>query len=314
MTTGGYPDRSWVDDRVAVGPSPLGGLGTFARAPIAAGEVVFRWGGVVFTPEEIRAGKTKPGTAAAVAEGVYLASPGDGESDPSDFTNHSSDPNLWLADAVTLVARRAIAAGEELTGGYAMREVDEGYVAGRACQCRSPLCRGRLTGRDWRLPELHARYRGHFSPFLNRRIAALAEGYVVRRGPLGGIGGEGGAGSPPGGGARPPHGAGALPEPDRGGATGGEAIAEPPHSARHPVGGWCRHARTREVDRPRSPSARTCSGEPRPAPSTGPPPPGRRPATAGRGRHSAPCRLGTTGNPTRPRAPLLSCPPLPFTR
>ncbi len=117
-----------------------------------------------------------------------------------------------------------------------------------------------------------------------------------------------------GGGARPPHGAGALPEPDRGGATGGEAIAEPPHSARHTVGGWCRHARTREVDRPRSPSARTCSGEPRPAPSTGPPPPGRRPATAGRGRHSAPCRLGTTGNPTRPRAPLLSCPPLPFTR
>jgi hypothetical protein len=146
MTTGGYPARSWVDDRVAVGPSPLGGLGTFARGPIAAGEVVFRWGGVVFTPEEIRAGKAKPGTVAAVAEGVSLASPGDGERDPSDVTNHSCDPNLWLADAVTLVARRAIAAGEEITGDYAMWEVDEGYVAGWACRCGSPLCRGACRG------------------------------------------------------------------------------------------------------------------------------------------------------------------------
>jgi hypothetical protein len=176
MTDDRYPNRSWIDDRVEVRPSPIGGQGTFARAPIAAGELVFRWGRTLFTAAEIRAGKARPGSVAAVDEGLYLAAASDAEADPSDFTNHSCDPNLWLADAVSLVARRDIAAGEELTGDYAMWEADEDYVAAWACRCGSPFCRGRLTGRDWRLPELRARYAGHFSPFLNRRIAALAEG------------------------------------------------------------------------------------------------------------------------------------------
>ncbi|MGH2562766.1 MAG: SET domain-containing protein [Thermomicrobiales bacterium] len=174
MTDRRSPAKTWIDERVEVRPSPIGGMGTFARAPIAAGEVVFRWGGVLFTPEEIRAGKAKPGTVAAIDEGVYLAAPADDEGDASDFTNHSCDPNLWMTDAVTLVARRDVPADEELTGDYAMWEVDEEYVAAWACRCGSPLCRGRLTGRAWRLPELQERYRGHFSPFINRRIDALS--------------------------------------------------------------------------------------------------------------------------------------------
>ncbi|HEV2124909.1 MAG TPA: SET domain-containing protein [Chloroflexota bacterium] len=35
--------------------------------------------------------------------------------DRGDFINHSCDPNVWLADENTLVARHAITAGEELT-------------------------------------------------------------------------------------------------------------------------------------------------------------------------------------------------------
>lgn len=172
---GGSPlATSWADERVIVAASALGGRGTFAQEPIAAGESVFRWGGTLFSVAEIRLSRAKPGTVSAIAEAVYLAAPRDAPDHAVDFTNHSCDPNLWLVDAVTLVARRDIAGGEELTGDYAMWEADETYVAAWPCRCGAPCCRGRLTGQDWRRADLQARYRGHFSPFLNRRIAALA--------------------------------------------------------------------------------------------------------------------------------------------
>lgn len=34
-----------------------------------------------------------------------------------------------------------------------------------------------LTGDDWQRPELVTRYSGHFSPYLQRRIAASAHGF-----------------------------------------------------------------------------------------------------------------------------------------
>lgn len=172
MGQDGFPLISWADDRVAVRQSPCGGLGTFARAPIAAGEIVFRWGGMVFSAAEVRAGTAKPGTVAAIGEDRFLASPAGAAPHPADVLNHACDPNLWLIDAVTLAARRDIAAGEELTGDYATWEADEGYVADWPCRCGSALCRGRITGQDWRSPELRARYGDRVSNVLNRRIAS----------------------------------------------------------------------------------------------------------------------------------------------
>jgi hypothetical protein len=87
--------------------------------------------------------------------------------------NHSCDPNVWMQSAFTLVARRAIAAREEVVADYALWETSEAYVASWECHCGSALCRRRITGRDWRLPDLQERYRGHFSPVLERRIAQM---------------------------------------------------------------------------------------------------------------------------------------------
>lgn len=93
--------------------------------------------------------------------------------DLGDFMNHSCDPNCWMQDEHTLAARRDIAAGEELTADYVFWKADDSDVARFACRCGSPLCRGRVTGRDWRLPDLQQRYAGHFSPFINERIRKL---------------------------------------------------------------------------------------------------------------------------------------------
>ena len=74
-----------------------------------------------------------------------------------------------MLDAVTLAARRPIAAGEEITADYALWLFEQDWCLD-PCRCGSPLCRGRVTSRDWQLPELQTRYAGHFTPFLNRLI------------------------------------------------------------------------------------------------------------------------------------------------
>jgi SET domain-containing protein len=172
-----YPLESWMDPRIVVRPSKLGGKGLFASVPIRAGEVVIIWGGKVFTGEQIASGEARKGSIAAIGDGLYLAGDPTASPDPSDFMNHSCDPNIWMRDEVTLVARRDIGIGEELTADYAMWEGEEDYVMPWRCGCGSPLCRGTITGKDWRLKALQQRYKGHFSPFINRRIEKLvAEG------------------------------------------------------------------------------------------------------------------------------------------
>lgn len=143
----------------------------FAREPVKAGETVIVWGGVVMTKEDLEAGHYRKATLSAIAENLWLGDALDGEDFAADYTNHSCDPNLWMKDENTLVARRDITVGEELTADYMMWEVNEDYQATWQCNCGSPLCRKQITGKDWRLPELQARYENHFSPFVNERIA-----------------------------------------------------------------------------------------------------------------------------------------------
>jgi SET domain-containing protein len=171
-----YRQHEWIDQRVEIRPSSIGGRGMIARSLIKEGEVVVIWAGIVFTRAEVDAGRAAERSTVAIGEDRYLGSPVgqyDRERDDlGDFMNHSCDPTCWMQDEVTLVARRDIRPGEELTADYAMWENDETDVRPWECACASPLCRKTITGRDWRLPELQARYRGHFSPFINERIRA----------------------------------------------------------------------------------------------------------------------------------------------
>jgi hypothetical protein len=72
-------------------------------------------------------------------------------------------------------AWREIEAGEEITTDYAYGEASPSYRL-EPCACGSRLCRGRVTGDDWRLPELQQRYRGHFTPHIERLIQGLSAG------------------------------------------------------------------------------------------------------------------------------------------
>jgi hypothetical protein len=78
-----------------------------------------------------------------------------------------------MEDEVTLVTRRPIEAGEELSADYAMWETDENWISQWRCQCGSVHCRGTITGKDWRRHELQTKYQGHFLPLINERIRRL---------------------------------------------------------------------------------------------------------------------------------------------
>jgi hypothetical protein len=149
--------------------SPISGRGAYALKPIAAGETVVIWGGTVYTREDILNGKAEPESIAVLSENCYLADP-IGSPSPEDYAlNHSCDPNVWMGDAITLVARRSIESGEELTADYALWLFDQNWSL-NPCRCGSPLCRGVVTDKDWQRRDLQVQYAGHFTPYLNSQI------------------------------------------------------------------------------------------------------------------------------------------------
>jgi hypothetical protein len=156
---------------VTVRLSPIQGRGLFATQTIPEGQVVIRWGGTLFSLSDVAAGKARLESLAHVEEGIYIGGLCGAAGLDDEFMNHSCDPNIWLVDALTWVTRRSIDAGEELLADYALFESDP--VWSMPCGCGSPLCRRYIDGHGWRLPELQARYRGHFSPYLERRIQVL---------------------------------------------------------------------------------------------------------------------------------------------
>jgi hypothetical protein len=169
-----FPEKSWIAEYLVVSDSQIQGKGVFTTKNIDKDTVVIVWGGVVVSIDEFRSGHGVKHTNVGIADDKFLVAPTDSEFSLDDYMNHSCDPNLWLKDAITLVSRRDIFSGEELTFDYAIELADESYIMKVECNCGSKLCRKVVTGRDWRQSSVQLAYQNHFSPFLNERIARLS--------------------------------------------------------------------------------------------------------------------------------------------
>jgi hypothetical protein len=164
-----------------------GGKAVFARDVIEPGELIAIWSGRIVTAEELdELSEEIRRHTVQVEEGLYLASHGPDEG--PDFINHSCDPNAGLEGQIALVALQRILPGEEVTIDYAM--CDGSPYDEFECACGSPICRGRVTGDDWRNPILWERYAGRFSPYLERRIKALKRERLRRKRTLFAVGNE----------------------------------------------------------------------------------------------------------------------------
>lgn len=84
-----------------------------------------------------------------------------------------------MQDQLSVVARRSIRAGEVVTIDYAMCMTSP--ILDLACECGEPICRGRITGDDWKKRALQERYKGLFVGYIERRIAERGTTLRVRR-------------------------------------------------------------------------------------------------------------------------------------
>lgn len=105
--------------------------------------------------------------------------------------NHSCEPNCGIrlnsSGAHDLVAREPIAADQEITFDYAMRNYSVEYLP--ACRCGSRHCRGRITGWKDLSQQGKADYHGFVAPYLididNQRHPHSANSFDPRCGPVG---------------------------------------------------------------------------------------------------------------------------------
>jgi hypothetical protein len=172
----GPPETTWVHPQIVVKDSNIEGKGLFAREDLPAGEIVLRLGGGLVSTNElgrlIETANADPSHSyvdtLTVDEDTHLVLP---PGTLVHFGNHSCDPNMWHVGPYEISTRRAVEGGEELTIDYGTQSGAAGFSM--ACSCGSPLCRGRVTDDDWRLPALRARYQHHWVPALEARIAAV---------------------------------------------------------------------------------------------------------------------------------------------
>ncbi len=151
-----------------------GGRGVFARESIRAGAKLAMFGGYVMRiGEEPSFAESATDFALQIDDEFVFGSKHAADVDDADYFNHSCDPNAGLQGQIGLVAKRDIAPDEEVRFDYAMVLADAPGLApyDLTCRCGSELCRGTVTDRDWRLPELQRRYAGYFSWYVTGRIA-----------------------------------------------------------------------------------------------------------------------------------------------
>ena len=167
-------DLTYRSPKTEVRASPIHGKGLFARAAIDRGELIAVKGGHVLSAKRWAELEPELGSAEIqIDEALFLAPTRADEREGSMlFVNHSCDPNVAIQGQIAVVAMRDVRAGEELVFDWATTD-DLDYEL--ACNCGSPACRGVVTGRDWRNPELQEKYRGWFCWFLQRKIDATTQ-------------------------------------------------------------------------------------------------------------------------------------------
>lgn len=160
---------TWFSDKVEKRDSTIEGRGLFCVDAIKMGETVVVKGGHVFdrgTRDELAA--TLGPAEIQIDDDLFIGPMTQEEREASMMClNHSCAPNLRIVGQISFRAMRDISPGEELTFDYATGDDDDWEMD---CSCGATTCRGRITGKDWQLPEIQKRYAGCFAEYLERKI------------------------------------------------------------------------------------------------------------------------------------------------
>jgi uncharacterized protein len=141
--------------------------GAFSAEFIPRGATIARDGGVVVSSiDDVLSDKNY---VALIGDGLWLAPKDYEQLEPIFFLNHSCTSNVARYGGLVYVAKRDIAAGEQLTIDYAP------LVSGFRdwsfqCLCRSPVCRVTISSHDWENPAIAAQLWPEWLPFIQRKI------------------------------------------------------------------------------------------------------------------------------------------------
>ena len=169
-------DISWVNPKLEVRENGWCGKGVFTKENITSGERIAMFGGYVIDMNELASlKKAHPKTYNTVFEIGYqvdddlIFSPTERtQLSVIEYLNHTCDPNCWFENQITLVARREIKAGEELSMDYGTCMTMEDFQL--ECLCEKESCRKLITGNDWKNIELQKSYGGHFQPYIEKKF------------------------------------------------------------------------------------------------------------------------------------------------
>lgn len=137
-----------LNPKITVGDSPIDGKGLFAKAPFKKGEK-FRISSnqspsVIMSDKELEAYKktVKHWDAVYLGNGTHRVGLTSRDEDPSNYGNHSCNPNI-VPDGHSVVALRSISVGEELTIDYAQFSPIGWEMS---CNCGASVCVGTVKG------------------------------------------------------------------------------------------------------------------------------------------------------------------------
>src|SRR5882724_7529958 len=169
-----YLQRSWVSPKLISGKSSIHGDGVFAKEKIIQGEKLMEFGGDLISKAQASSGNYRRRSVWIVSPEHYLALPNtDTQESLDEHLNHSCDASAWLSDEVTLIGKRDIEAGEEITldqGTWNFE--DSAYTDNKeSCSCGSENCRKILTENDWKILSVQEKYKGHFHPMVQELIS-----------------------------------------------------------------------------------------------------------------------------------------------
>ena len=138
------PASSWVSPVLVVGDSPIDGRGLFVTSSVEAGEQLVRFGGSLVGDAELRSLIDQAERTGGYVDTIGLAAGRHLVLDETiaRFGNHSCAPTASMESLTTLVAKRALVPGYEVTVDYATLSTLPGWsMTGR---CGADRCRGTI--------------------------------------------------------------------------------------------------------------------------------------------------------------------------
>lgn len=167
---------SWISPLIEARSSKTSGNGVFAKKNIPKHTLLAIFGGYILTKnEERKLPLSIRDNGIQIERNFVIALRSPNEFSPSDYINHSCEPNAGIRGQISLYSISDINAKEEISFDYGtvLFGTQKKPTYKLKCNCGSQSCRGVITDHDWLLPHLHKRLMGYIPYYILDEIKKM---------------------------------------------------------------------------------------------------------------------------------------------